>query len=178
MSLQPIGSFCISSFISWRGLLKYSVKSGSLILPPWGDPMLDSKVVAWAFSALTSRVVSASSVLKIRMSSSSINYSAILNSLSLQIVLNVLDMSILVIKMAMCCAWVLAAIHLLAYTTLAVLLDFLYALCDWDRCLLILSSVLSMKIFDSIFRITSSKVMGPKFCTGPCVFFGFAVVVE
>ena len=72
--------------------------------------MLDSKVVAWAFSTLTSRVVSASSVLKIRMSSSSINSSAILNSLSLQIVLNVLDMSILVIKMTMCCAWVLAAI--------------------------------------------------------------------
>ena len=54
--------------------------------------------------------------------------------------------------------WVLAANHLWAHITLAQLLNFLYALCDWDRYLLISSSVLSMEIFDSIFRVTSSKV--------------------
>ena len=54
-----------------------------------------------------------------------------------------------------------------------VLLDFLYALCDWDRCLLILSSVLFMKIFDSIFQMTSRKVIGLRLFTGPCVLFGF-----
>ena len=132
--------------------------------------MLDSKVVAWAFSTLTSRVVSASSVLKICRSSSSRNPYTILNSSSLQIVSNAVGMSIPVIKMAMSCTWVLAAIHLWAHITSVMLLDFLYALCDWDRCLLILSSVLSMKIFDSIFRITSSKVMDLRFFTGPCIF--------
>ena len=34
MSLHSIGSFYISSFICWRGLVKYSVKSGPLILSP------------------------------------------------------------------------------------------------------------------------------------------------
>ena len=62
--------------------------------------MLNSKVNVWAFSTLTSRVVSASNVLKIRTSSSSRKSSAILNSSSLQIESNVLDMSILIIKIA------------------------------------------------------------------------------
>ena len=135
--------------------------------------MLDSKVVAWAFSTLTSRVVSANSVLKIHRSCSSRNSSTILNSSSLQIGSNALDISIPAIKMAMSCILVLAAIYLWAHITLVVLLDFLYALCDWDRCLLILSSVLSMEIFDSTFLVFSSKVMHLKFFTGPCVFFSF-----
>ena len=125
------------------------------------------------FSTLTSRGVSASSVLKIRSSSSSRNSSTIFNSSSLYIVSNALDMSIPVIKMVLPCIWDLAAIHLWAHTTSVVLLDFLYALCDWNRCLLILSYVLSMNIFDSIFRITSSKLTGRRFFTGPSVFFGF-----
>ena len=131
--------------------------------------MLDSKVVAWAFSTLTSRVVSANSVLKIHRSCSSRNSSTILNSSSLQIGSNALDISIPAIKMAMSCILVLAAIYLWAHITLVVLLDFLYALCDWDRCLLILSSVLSLKIFDSTFRIIFSKVMGLRYFTGPCL---------
>ena len=56
-----------------------------------------------------------------------------------------------VIKMAMTnMSCTLGAIHLWTHTTSVVLLDFLYVLCDWDRYLLILPSVLFIKIFNSI----------------------------
>ena len=45
------------------------------------------------------------------------------------------------------CEKMLDSIHLWAHTTSMVLLNFLYALCDWDRCLLILPSVLFIKTF-------------------------------
>ena len=55
----------------------------------------------------------------------------------------------------------------------AVLLLFMYALCDWARYLLIWCSVLFMKILERIFLIASSRVKGRRFFTGHWVFFSF-----
>ena len=72
----------------------------------------------------------------------------------------------------MSCICFLAMIHLCVHMISAVVLPFLYVLCDWARCLLILS-FLFMKILEIIFLITTSKVMDQRFFTGLCIFLGF-----
>ena len=71
------------------------------------------------------------------------------------------------------CIYVLVMIHLCVHMIYVELLLFLYALCDWARYLLILSPVLFMKIWEKIFLINSSRVIGRRSFTGPWIFFDF-----
>ena len=171
MSLESIGSFCISSFICWRALLKYSEEwTTDTVSLRWFDVRFKSGCLGSFHFNLKGGLcyVYLRFVGHLHPGTPLLSWTAH--------PFRLYQMHWLVnsgYKDGYALHLGLSSHPPVGPTTSVVLLDFLYVLCDWDRCLLILSSVLFMKIFDSIFQMTSSKVIGLRLFTGPCVFFGF-----
>ena len=83
ISLTSIGSCWIVLSNCCSDLSKYIVKSGPLMLSPWGDPIFELNFVDCAPSTFTSSVVSLRTTFNILISSSSKIHSAICMILSL-----------------------------------------------------------------------------------------------